>query len=716
MILPHIAELDDQAAAMSKASIGQLRGRYSLEALGSRLNVPKVGADIENWTEWTPEIQERCVGDVQLTIALWRFLQPGGQDPRAVELEHRVSTICNQITTDGMPFDVESAEQLCAHWKAKRDAGEVELRKRFPGTTNFNSRPQISQVLEALGWEPEKRTEKTGQPCINDEVLEALPAFYPECAGLAEHYILGRRLGQLANGRQALLNNIGADGRIHGGLIHIGTPHSRAKHLQPNIAQVPSHKKGAPFAAEFRALFRPAGGWVVVTCDQADLQDRGFAHDLAGYDGGAYAHTFANGIDQHWQTAIALGLIPEDMQRDKSCKVHAAIREGAKTFRYAFLFGAGGERLGHIIGDTVRTVQHLDPSSDLPMRIFNGKTPSEAVLKLVGKNALTRFLTATPGLVRLRDSLKAQFKRHGWLSGLDGRRVPGGAEWKTLNRIVTSAEAIICKRWLIDVYDELHERFVYGWDGDVVIAAWIHDELVCCCRAEIAEQIGEIMVRHAKEAGEYYKFNVPLDAEFKIGRDWAGNAVNGAEALGAPMPGITVAPIEGAHRDHGADGTDELDEDDEEDGEDEARFELGEEEPAMRSASPSSSPPASDAGDADVGAPELNPVDKRKAPKAPPQHQDDGDDDDDDDDDDDAEHKEAPASEAPRGNGQARRDDGRNDDALNGNYGDREAEQHAGEPYGPIKRRLLEQGYQVAQSFPYTLPGSEAAALFRGPL
>ena len=35
------------------------------------------------------------------------------------------------------------------------------------------------------------------------------------------------------------------------------------------------------------------------------------------------------------------------------------------------------------------------------------------------------------------------------------------------------------------------------------------------------------MVRHAKEPGEYYGFKVPLDAEYKIGRSWAGEPVDG---------------------------------------------------------------------------------------------------------------------------------------------------------------------------------------------
>ena len=102
--------------------------------------------------------------------------------------------------------------------------------------------------------------------------------------------------------------------------------------------------------------------------------------------------------------------------------------------------------------------------------------------------------------------------------------VPTEADYKALNRIVTSSEAIICKTWLAAVYAELCARFRYGSEDkdDVWIALWIHDEIVAVCRPEIAEQVGEILVRHARKAGEPYGFRVPLEAEFKIGRDWAG--------------------------------------------------------------------------------------------------------------------------------------------------------------------------------------------------
>jgi DNA polymerase I-like protein with 3'-5' exonuclease and polymerase domains len=528
LILPHLGDLDAQAAAMGDPALGKLRGSHSLEAWGARLGIPKIGAEITDWSAWTPAMQGRCAGDVAICKALWRFLQPDGYSQQALELEHRTLPICNRITADGVPFDREAAELLRQKWEARRTELKAQLQQQLPGT-NPNSRLQIGRLLEARGWIPERRTEKKGQPVIDDELLESLPSIYPEFAGLAEHDLLRRRLAQLSNGNQAWLKHIADDGRIHGGLVPIGTPHSRAKHLSPNLAQVPNAKKGGAYAAECRDLFRAPMGWAFVTCDQANLQDRAFAHYLSEFDDGAYVHAFLNGIDQHWESGIALGLVPAGTERNKDSKAHTALREGAKRFRYGFLFGAGNKRAGHIIHDTVRAVDQIDAALNLQQKFFASTShPNETELTRIGKLARNKFMTATPGLQQLRARLEAQVGRCGWLPGLDGRRVPTQAQYTALNYTVTSAEAIICKRWLVHVYDELCARFRYGWDGDVVIVLWVHDEIAVCCRIEISEQVGEILVRHAKEPGEYYGFKVPLDASYKIGRSWADEPLKDA--------------------------------------------------------------------------------------------------------------------------------------------------------------------------------------------
>jgi DNA polymerase I len=535
LILPNIADLDDRTAAMGGPVLKKLRGRYSLEAWGARLGVAKIGVDIEDFSAWTPELQARCVGDVETTRAVYHFLQPDGCSLQAMELEHRVDAICDQIEADGVPFDDAAAERLERRWVAECSELATLLRDQFPDMKNPNSRVQVAKQLEARGWVAEERTEKTGQPKINDELLETISLLHPEFSNLSAYYILRRRIAQLSKGKKAWRKHVGKDGRIHGGIVHIGTPHSRASHFAPNLAQVPNPKRGTPFATECRALFRAPEGWAFVTADQAALQDRTYSHYLAEFDGGAYAKAFLSGNDRHWKGAIILDLIAEGTPRDKQNKVHEVAREGAKGFRYGHLFGAQSKRAGQIISKIARSVQHVDPTSDLHQKFFNGTTrPSEDALRQVGRRALDKFEAGTPGLRQLRQSLQNHARQHGWLPGLDGRRVPVRALYSALNFIVTSAEAVICKRWLAQVHDELRARFRYGWSGDVVITAWTHDGIACCCRSEIAAEVGKIMVRHAKEAGEFYGLKVPLESDLTIGRSWADELIEDQTPGAAP--------------------------------------------------------------------------------------------------------------------------------------------------------------------------------------
>ena len=115
------------------------------------------------------------------------------------------------------------------------------------------------------------------------------------------------------------------------------------------------------------------------------MQDRGFAHYLADFDGGAYARAFLDGKDQHWQSAVALDLMPEGTARDKDNKVHTAIREGAKRFRFAFLYGCYAEAAGHIIHDTVRAAHQIDPANDLQQREHTIEVVPEQPIIRVGR-------------------------------------------------------------------------------------------------------------------------------------------------------------------------------------------------------------------------------------------------------------------------------------------------------------------------------------------
>ena len=90
------------------------------------------------------------------------------------------------------------------------------------------------------------------------------------------------------------------------------------------------------------------------------------------------------------------------------------------------------------------------------------------------------------------------------------------------------------------MHAELCSQFRYGPDGDAYLALWVHDELVICCRPAIAERVGEILIYHARKAGEPYGFRVPLDAVCSSGRDWAGTPLKTTPDL--PLPAAAATP------------------------------------------------------------------------------------------------------------------------------------------------------------------------------
>src|SRR5262245_37552941 len=64
LILPHLDEIDSEVAARTKdTAFGHIHGHYNLESFGVRLGMSKVGADIDDWSQWTADIQARCVAD-----------------------------------------------------------------------------------------------------------------------------------------------------------------------------------------------------------------------------------------------------------------------------------------------------------------------------------------------------------------------------------------------------------------------------------------------------------------------------------------------------------------------------------------------------------------------------------------------------------------------------------------------------------------------------
>jgi DNA polymerase I-like protein with 3'-5' exonuclease and polymerase domains len=180
-------------------------------------------------------------------------------------------------------------------------------------------------------------------------------------------------------------------------------------------------------------------------------------------------------------------LLTEDIHTRNQLAGGLETRPQAKTFIYAFLYGAGDAKIGSIVGGTPRD----------------------------GAELKQRFLRNTPALDSLRDRVGRASQR-GFLLGLDGRRLRVRSEHSALNTLLQAAGAIVMKQALVILDD-----YAQQWKLDYRFIGNIHDEVQSEVVTEQAEKFGYLAVECLKAAGNHFDLRCPLDGEYKVGRTWA---------------------------------------------------------------------------------------------------------------------------------------------------------------------------------------------------
>ena len=494
-------EIED-TLVMSRLYDPQLDGGHSLRAWGERLKFPK--SEHDDWTKLSEEMIKYCTIDVEVTAKLYTKLAellskfPG----ESVELEHKVQQIISKQERTGWLLDMKKAFDIQAQLKQRSIEVEKEVHKKFTPLPvfvrevtpkikkdntlssvglrflgddyssiagpfsrvdwpefNLGSRQQIGRHLKFYGWKPKSFTEK-GQPIVDEGILSKVDI--PEAKLIAEYLMLQKRSAQV----QSWIEAVEEDGRVHGRVNPIGAVTGRMTHSSPNMAQVPASY--SPYGTECRQCWTVPKGYKLVGIDAAGLELRMLAHYMNDEE---YTHEVTHG-DVHTANQKAAGL---------------STRDNAKTFIYAFLYGAGDAKIGSVVGGSKRD----------------------------GAKLKEKFLTNTPSLRTLRERVLRATKR-GHLRGLDGRRLIIRSEHAALNTLLQSAGAVIMKKALtiLDEYAIIHSM-------DYKFVGNIHDEFQVEVKEAHAEKFGWLAVECIKAAGTRMELKCPLDGEYKVGDNWA---------------------------------------------------------------------------------------------------------------------------------------------------------------------------------------------------
>tara|TARA_Y100000593_G_scaffold30841_2_gene61033 strand:- start:1548 stop:2810 length:1263 start_codon:yes stop_codon:yes gene_type:complete len=417
-------------------------------------------------------------------------MRPLSPLPDWLTLEHKVADILTQQELHGWYFDEKSAWELESTLRKELEETSHLLRDRHPlvkgseftpkrnnrtagyieGASftrlkelNPTSRDHIAWILIShYGWTP-SLISSNGKPVVDEIVLKDIGT------DIAMSFLrcleLKKALGTLSEGVNAWLKLCTTSNRIHHH-CSVATNTFRCAHRKPNLAQVNSDER-------FRKLFQASPGLVMCGADLCGIELRVLSHYLARYDGGRYAEILLNG-DIHQTNADKIGIT----------------RRQVKTVTYAFLYGAGDEKIGLSVD----------------------KQLSKTKARAKGKEVRSAFIQAIPGLAELLSAVKKRSST-GKILAIDGRTLIVESRHKALNYLIQGSSAVIAKRWMLITNESLPETAHQ--------LAFVHDELQFECEKKDVETLKSLLELSAAQAGEYYNLRVAIAAESKAGMNWA---------------------------------------------------------------------------------------------------------------------------------------------------------------------------------------------------
>ena len=357
-------------------------------------------------------------------------MRPLSPLPDWCALEHRVQDILTKQEIHGWYFDEQKAQQLESSLRREMEETQAILCGQFPfvagplftpkrdnSTQGYRAGCEIQRIKEFnptsrdhIAWiltthlnVKLTKTTTTGKPIIDEIILTEIDIPFSRLC--AKCLTIKKKLGMISEGVNAWRKLVTTSNRIHHH-CSVATNTFRCAHRNPNLGQVPA-------GPEFRELFTASPGKVMVGADLSGIELRMLAHYLGRYDGGRYADILLND-DIHQVNADKIGIT----------------RRQVKTVTYAFLYGAGNEKIG--------------------MSYDNSLQPKEARKK--GQEIREAYVSAIEGLADLLGAVSHKATQ-GHIMACDGRRVLVDSPHKGLNYLLQCSAGVVAKRWMVIAND-----------------------------------------------------------------------------------------------------------------------------------------------------------------------------------------------------------------------------------------------------------------------
>lgn len=344
---------------------------------------------------------------------------------------------------------------------------------------NLNSHQQVKEFLLSVGWIPtqwniNKKTKQVTSPKLTEDSFHSIKDDIGKL--VARRNILVHRRRTIENiddpENKGILSHIRSDGRVSAEGLTCATPTGRTTH-RGAVCNVPKAKDSVVYGKEMRRIFMVRNPFVMIGADLKAIEARVTAHWASLFDGGEYWRVIQSVPDIHQYNADLIN----------------NTRDVAKSFQYAIYYGARAPKLARILGCTVEEAEVY----------------------------INNFWEGNKGVKLVVDNLTKFYKKHGYIVGLDGRKLYIRAEYKILNTAIQGTAALIFKIWCILANQELGKR------DDLYCRQILeyHDELGFRCMKDHVDPSVTIIGKAAEDVQDYLKLNVPIGCDVKVGMNWA---------------------------------------------------------------------------------------------------------------------------------------------------------------------------------------------------
>ena len=415
--------------------------------------------------------------------ALYEVFAPELEKRELHELYYKVElplcAVLARMEHAGMRVDANALAAFGSEMEMQLKTLEQHIYEEAGGPFNINSPKQLGEVLFERLQLPHGKKTKTGWS-TNADVLEKLRWENPIVEEVLQYRQYAKFRSTYCDG---LLKVIAPDGRIHTSFQMTVTATGRLSSTEPNLQNIPTRTQ---LGSEFRRMFVPADGCVLVDADYSQIELRLLAHIA---DDEAMKQAFLTGEDIHTVTAAQVFGVPSD-------QVTKQMRSHAKAVNFGIVYGISAFSLAQDIG----------------VPVYEAKEYIETYFE--------RF----PGIRRYMDEVVAQAKERGYVETLMHRRraLPELAasnfntrsfgERVARNMPIQGTAADVIKLAMVRVDERLHKENLKA-----KLILQVHDELIVECPEEEKETVARLLTEEMEGA---VHLSVPLTAEAHWGKNW----------------------------------------------------------------------------------------------------------------------------------------------------------------------------------------------------